>query len=184
MSWSTSPSQSICWPPGSRSISSISSTTVSSASVLPSPTTQCLSASTLSSALSALAGLISASFAHAFAIRSGSRLTTPIASARAAIVSRTSARSRSSTPGPLMITVERNCGTYSEARKTGFQPSASTCSEYTGSRIAAASMSTFFSAVRPSGKPPIERVSTLSTPTPERSSDSASSPWVTDPGLV
>jgi hypothetical protein len=45
-------------------------------------------------------------------------------------------------------------------------------------------MSPFFSAVRPSVSPPIERVLTLSTPTPERSSDSASSPCVTEPGLV
>jgi hypothetical protein len=30
----------------------------------------------------------------------------------------------------------------------------------------------------------MERVLTLSTPTPERSSESASNPWVTDPGLV
>ena len=83
-----------------------------------------------------------------------------------------------------MITVERNSGTWSEARKTGFQPSSSSCSENTGSRIAAASMSPCLRAVRPSVSPPIERVLTLSTPTPERSSDKASRPCVTEPGLV
>ena len=83
-----------------------------------------------------------------------------------------------------MMTVERNSGTWSAGRKTGFQPSSSTCSEKIGSRMAAASMSPFFSAVSPSVRPPMERVVTLSRPTPERSSESASRPWVTEPGLV
>jgi hypothetical protein len=61
--------------------------------------------------LSALAGLISASLAQAFATFSGLAFRYSMPSARAAIVFSTSPRSFSSTPGPVMITVDRNSGT-------------------------------------------------------------------------
>ena len=110
-SWTTSASQSIFWPPGRRSISRISSATVSSACGLASPTTQCFSGSTSSSAFIADSGLISASLAQALATRSGLRLMNSMPSARAFSVFCTSDRFFSSTPGPVITTVERNSGT-------------------------------------------------------------------------